>query len=180
MRIVAGQYRGKKLFSPNTDNIRPTSERAREAIFNILNSRLGSDYSKIHLLDVFAGTGAFGYEGLSRGMASVTFVDKDVKPAQKNAKLFSKEREKISFVTADASKLPKARKKYDLVFCDAPYAKGLSEKALSGLAAGDWLADGAICIVETKNNEQFALPENFALIDERIYGLAKISFLRYK
>ena len=78
MRIVAGQYRGKKLWTPEGKNVRPTSERAREAIFNILNSHLGNDYTSICLADIFTGTGAFGLEAISRGAKFVTLVDKDV------------------------------------------------------------------------------------------------------
>ena len=82
MRIIAGKYRGKKLFSPDTKDVRPTSDRARESIFNILNSRFSSDYSKYNLLDIYAGTGAFGFEALSRGFASVTFIDKNTENIQ--------------------------------------------------------------------------------------------------
>ena len=179
MRIVAGKYRGKKLFSPKSDNVRPTSERAREALFNILNSRLGCDYSAFDLLDIFAGTGAFGFEGLSRGVNSVTFVDINTESVKKNAAMFATEKEKIKIIQADAANLPRTVKKYNFVFSDAPYDKGLSEKALAELVKKNWLAEGAICIVEVRHSEQITVPEDFTRLDERIYGQAKVLLLQY-
>ncbi len=180
MRIVAGQYRGKKLFAPEGKDVRPTSERAREAVFNILNSRLGSDYSFIHLADVFAGTGAFGLEALSRGVASVTLVDKDTTLAMKNAKMFAKEQDKIKVVKADALNLPRTRTKFNMVFMDAPYAKGLTEEVLKQLIVKEWLAKNFICIVEIRYDEHIDIPEEYEVKDERAYGLAKVLFLESK
>lgn len=179
MRIVAGQYRGKKLCPPENNAVRPTSERTREAVFNILNSHLGKDYSTYFLLDIFAGTGAFGFEGLSRGMAGVTFVDINTKYVKKNAALFLKETQKIKIINADATHLPLSSQQYQIVFCDAPYEKNLTTKALEQLAQKNWLADKALCIVETKNDESLVLGENFEIVDERKYGLARVSFLIY-
>lgn len=179
MRIVAGKYRGKKLFSPKNDNVRPTSERAREALFNILNSRFGNDYSDFDLLDIFAGTGAFGFEGLSRGVRSVTFVDINTELLKKNAAMFTSEKEKIKIIQSDAANLSHSLKQYNFVFSDAPYDKGLSEKALSELVKKNWLADGAICIIETRFSEQITISSEFEQIDERVYGQAKVLFLRY-
>lgn len=83
MRIIAGNYRGKKLFSPESDKVRPTADRAREALFNILHSSLEKDWSAYKLLDVFAGTGAFALEALSRGAAAVALIDKDTRSLEK-------------------------------------------------------------------------------------------------
>ncbi|MBR1841331.1 MAG: RsmD family RNA methyltransferase [Alphaproteobacteria bacterium] len=88
MRIVAGKYRGKKLWAPTGKDVRPTSERAREALFSILYSKIGGNYSAMNIADIYAGTGAFGFEALSRGFKSVTFVDIDTTAVRKNAKLF--------------------------------------------------------------------------------------------
>ena len=88
MRIIAGHYRGKKLFSPESDKVRPTADRAREALFNILNSSLEKDWGSYKLLDVFAGTGAFGLEALSRGAAEVGLIDADTRSLMKNTALF--------------------------------------------------------------------------------------------
>ena len=180
MRIVGGKYRGKKLWTPEGKEVRPTSERAREAIFNILYSKLGGDYGALNLLDVFCGTGAFGFEALSRGFKYVTFADIDTVPVNKNAKLFVPEKERFDVIKADATRLPRARRQYDLVFMDAPYAKGLTEQALAQIVAQGWLSERAICIVEVRKDECFPLPEVFEFLDERVYGLARVLFLRKK
>lgn len=177
MRIVAGQYRGKKLWTPEGKEVRPTSERAREAIFNILNSHWGSDYSAVRLADIFAGTGAFGLEALSRGAASVTLVDKDTSLAAKNAKMFVKEQAKIKLIKADALNLPHLRDKFNMVFMDAPYAKGLTEEVLKQLLEKDWFEPNSLCIVEIKKDEHIDIPQKYELLDERVYGLARILFL---
>ncbi len=177
MRIVAGQYRGKKLFTPEGKEVRPTSERAREAVFNILNSHLGSDYSAVHLADIFAGTGAFGLEALSRGAASVTLVDKDIWLLSKNVKIFAKEQSKIRIIKADALNLPRTGHKFNMVFMDAPYAKGLTEEVLKQLIKKEWLAENSLCIVEIRKDEHIDIPSEYEVLDERVYGLAKILFL---
>lgn len=178
MRIVAGKYRGKKLFSPEGKDVRPTSERAREAIFNILNSRFDSEYGSLKIADIFAGTGAFGLEALSRGFNSVTFVDRDVSLVRKNTALFTKEQDKIKIIKADALNLPRVGTKFEMVFMDAPYNKGLTEDVLKQLIQKDWLADKSLCVIEVKCDEHPDIPADFEIIDERIYGLARVLFLR--
>ncbi len=180
MRIVAGKYRGKKLWAPIGKDVRPTSERAREALFSILYSKIGGNYSAMNIADIYAGTGAFGFEALSRGFKSVTFVDIDTTAVRKNAKLFPAETDKIKIITANAAKLPPPQQKFDLIFMDAPYALGLTEKTLAQILQQKWLAEGGICIVETRKDETTEIPESFDLIDERIYGLAKVIFLKLK
>jgi 16S rRNA (guanine966-N2)-methyltransferase len=180
MRIVAGQYRGKKLWAPEGKDVRPTSERTREAVFNILYSHTDGNYGSWDMADIYAGTGAFGFEALSRGFNSITFVDIDIKNAQRNAKLFPKEGDKLTFIQADATQLPRPRKQYHLVFTDAPYALGLTEKTLQQLLLKNWLCDGALCIVEVRKDERWLIPDEFELLDERVYGLARVLFLRKK
>ena len=180
MRIVGGKYRGKKLWAPLGKDVRPTSERAREAIFNILYSKLGGNYDNLNLLDIFCGTGAFGFEALSRGFMHVTLLDVDTIPAEKNAKLFATEKERFNIIKADATRLPRAKRKYDVVFMDAPYAKGLTEPVLKQLNLQGWLNDKAICIVEVRKDENFAFFEDYELTDERIYGLARVLFFSKK
>lgn len=180
MRIVGGKYRGKKLWAPEGKNVRPTSERAREAVFNILYSHLGGDYADLELLDVFAGTGAFGLEALSRGFKKITFIDVNTSAVEKNIKMFATESEKLQVIKADATRLPKARHKYDMVFMDAPYAKDLTEQALQQLIKQGWLKEKSLCIAEIRQDERFEIPEEFELIDERVYGLARVLFLRLK
>lgn len=178
MRIVAGQYRGKKLYSPEGKNVRPTSERAREAVFNILNSRYGNDYGNFEFADIFAGTGAFGFEALSRGAKGVTLVDVKTDLAVKNAALFPKESEKIKIIRANALLLPYSPKTYDIIYIDAPYSKDLTLPTLKQLKEKNWAGSGTLCIAEIRNDEKIDLPNDFAVVDERNYGLAKILFLK--
>lgn len=180
MRIIGGNYRGKKLFTPESNDIRPTADRAREAVFNILASKLENRWPEYNLLDVFSGTGAFALEALSRGVNSICLIDKNTKLSAKNAGLFPQEKERIKLVTADALSLPSASKSYNLVFMDAPYQKGLSTPALKELYGKGWLAEQALCIVEVEKTETPDVPENFAVLDERVYGLAKFFFLQLK
>ena len=180
MRIIAGTFRGKKLFSPDSDKVRPTSDRAREALFNILNSTLSATWDQYHLLDVFAGTGAFALEALSRGAASVGMIDQDTSSLQKNVNLFPQVRDKIKIYRQNALKLGLAPQAYNLVFMDAPYQKGLSEPALKQLAAQGWIRPQTLCLVEVEKTEQLDLPSCFKLRNERIYGLAKVLFLSYE
>lgn len=179
MRIISGKYRGKKLFSPESDKVRPTADRTREALFNILNSSLEKDWGEYRLLDVFAGTGAFGLEALSRGVAEIALLDKDTRSLEKNIALFPQEKEKIKVHRMNALSLPPALHTYNVVFMDAPYHQGLTTPALEQLALNGWLTPGALCLVEVEKKEQLQLPACYTLQNERIYGLAKVLFLTY-
>ncbi len=180
MRIISGIYRGKKLISPQSEKIRPTADRAREAVFNILYSKLKDSLAEYDLLDVFSGSGAFALEALSRGAKTVTLLDKDLTDLKKNVALFPKEQSKINLLRLDAANLPKSPKQYSLVFMDAPYKQGLSEKALLELSQKNWLKPQTICVVEVEKTEEITIPSSFELIDERVYGLAKVLFLSYQ
>jgi len=179
MRIISGTYRGKKLYSPDSDKVRPTSDRAREAIFNILNFMLDEPWSEYSLLDVFSGTGAFALESLSRGAKQVCLIDIDTSNLLKNIALFPQEKSRIDTIRCDIKNLSQSTDKYDIVFMDAPYNKGLSEIALQNLANKNWLQDNALCIVELEKTEQISIPSCYKFINERIYGIAKILFLQY-
>lgn len=179
MRIISGKYRGKNLITPQDHNVRPTSDRAREAVFSILYSLLGGVTQK-KVLDVFAGTGAFGFEALSRGASKVCFIDQNTKLVCKNLSLFSNEKEKVSVIKADVLRLPTAKEMYDVVFLDAPYDQGLNEKALEQLALKGFLSNNTLCIVETRYNEELNLSPSFELTDERVYGMAKVRFYVFK
>lgn len=176
MRIIAGIYRGKKLFTPESNDVRPTSDRARESIFNILNSKLGSRWEDYSLLDLFSGSGAMGLEALSRGIKNICLIDKNTKLLTRNAALFTKEQAKIKILTSDATNLPNANQKYNLVFMDAPYKKGLTEKTLQELLQKNWLQPDTLCVIEVERSETLSLPDVFEVIDERTYGLAKFIF----
>jgi 16S rRNA (guanine966-N2)-methyltransferase len=172
MRIIGGKYRGKKLFSPQSENVRPTSDKAREALFNILRNKVGANFSEYKLIDVFAGSGAFALEALSQGFAKVVLVDIDTKDLQKNVKLFEYEKAKIEVVKADATKPLPISEKFDVLFMDAPYNKGLTEKALQSVAGN--LKEKALCLVELEKNEACDFPSCYNILDERRYGIAKV------
>lgn len=178
MRIIAGKYRGKKLFSPTQEGVRPTSDRAREALFSVLYSRFGG-FADLSVIDIFAGTGAFGLEALSRGAKEAVLIDKDIALSAKNAALFSDFKQKLEVLCADACHLPYAKKAYNLVFCDAPYAQGLTEPALLELAQKGFLEEDALCLAEVRKDEVLTPPQGFQKIDERFYGLAKVVFLKF-
>ena len=178
MRIISGLYRGKKLFSPRSANIRPTLDQSREAVFNILYSKLNREWKNLRLADIFTGSGAFALEAISRGVACVTLVDLDLTDAKRNITLFPNEQKKINLLKADATCLPYSQQSYDIIFLDAPYNKGLSEQALISLLKQNWLVPDSICIVELAKKEPFICPAEFTIIDERAYGITRFIFLR--
>lgn len=178
MRIISGIKRGKKLFTPDDERIRPTTDRAREALFSILGAKLEEPFGAYDVIDVFSGTGAFGLEAMSRGAKSVLFVDVDTALTEKNAKAcgFSN----VKFLKRDARLLPKATRACGLVFLDAPYNKGLSEPVLQKLIEAGYLLGGALVVVETAADEILNAPADFEVIDERRYGAARFTFLIYQ
>jgi 16S rRNA (guanine966-N2)-methyltransferase len=186
MRIVGGKHRGRKLESPPDERVRPTSDRARESLFNILShGRFAAGGTSLligaRVLDVFCGTGALGFEALSRGAAHATFIDSDpasLKLVQANAKTLGETANAQTYQT-DATKLGRATQAAMIAFLDPPYREGLAGPALAALAANGWLADGAICVVETDAREDLETPADFTREDERRYGKAKLTFLKY-
>ena len=164
--------------------MRPTAERAREAVFDILahNRFAPRDLClDARVLDAFAGTGAMGLEALSRGARFVTFMERDraARQAIERALKAWGETGRAAILAADATKPPRATGPCDLVFLDPPYAEPLAAPALAALAAAGWLAQGALAIVEIAARAAFPPPEGFAMLDERTYGAARILFLRY-
>ena len=183
MRIVAGKYRGKQLNSPADDSIRPTSDRARESIFNILGSRLGPVLAGRRVLDLFAGTGALGLEALSRGAEHVTFVDNGVEARgliRDHIEAFGAAGiTKLLRRDATALGVPGTFGRFDLVFLDPPYGRGLGEQALAELARNGWLAPGATIVWEESADASVDIPPGFTLDDTRQYGAASVRFLSY-
>ncbi len=179
MRIIAGSWRGRKLLTPSDRAIRPTSDRAREALFAILEQ--GEPALRgARFLDLFCGTGAVGLEAGSRGAAEVWLVDNDRQAlalaAANLARLGAPDNVRV--VERDATRLGRARNEaFDLVFLDPPYRSGLAVPALAGLAAG-WLAPGAGVIVELAAREDLTPPAGYGLEQERRYGAARFVFLR--
>lgn len=186
MRIVAGRHRGRRLSAPPGSVVRPTADRVRASIFNVLvHGRAGLALDGAVVLDVFAGTGAFGLEALSRGARHATFIDNDgsaLAALRKNvAALGEAERAALLRLDATAAAPPPlaARAPADVVFLDAPYQSGASAPALAGLARRGWIAAGARCVVELGRGEPFAPPAGFTLIDERAWGRTRVAFLEY-
>lgn len=183
MRIVGGRWRGRAVAAPATAAIRPTQDRLREAIFNILGHGLGDPVPEARVLDLFAGTGALGFEALSRGAAFSTFVDDGAEArglirqnvetlgAGGTTRLFRRDATRLG---PAAPNLPAT-----LVFCDPPYGKGLAERALASCREGGWLAPGACVVVEEAANAGFAFPAGIEGIDRRRYGETEIVFGRF-
>ncbi|HLZ77889.1 MAG TPA: 16S rRNA (guanine(966)-N(2))-methyltransferase RsmD [Sphingomonas sp.] len=177
MRIVAGQWRGRPLKAPAGSDTRPSSDRAREALFSMLTSRLGS-FEGLAVVDLFAGTGALGLEALSRGAASCTFVEQD-KPALDALRANIASLGAAADVRAQAvNTLGPSRQAYDLMLLDPPYAMHAGVPTLERLARLGWLAPGALASVEGERGEEVR-PGGFTVEVERTYGKAKITLLRY-
>lgn len=187
MRIIAGKFRGRKIEAPAGEAVRPTSDRAREALFNVLThggyrAGGGSVVEGAVVLDAFCGTGALGLEALSRGAARATLLDSDSQAltvARRNARALGVESQ-VSYALADATRPPPARTTHDLVFLDPPYDSDLAGPALTALAAGGWLAPGALVVVEQPSKRGgFEPPRGFTELDRRQYGAATLIFLSY-
>lgn len=183
MRIVAGRFRGTALAGPKGQEIRPTGDRVREAMFNILVHGIeGAEIEGARVLDLFAGTGALGLEALSRGASYVHFVEDD--PDARGLIRRNIETLAATGVTKiyrrDATKLGEAGtvKPFSLVFADPPYGKGLAERALRSALAGGWLLPDAIVVVEERADAEFDLPPEFVALDERVYGDTAVRFFR--
>ena len=186
MRIVSGQYRGKPIAAPEGRATRPTSDRAREAVFNILeHAPWAPELKGARVLDLFAGSGALGLEALSRGGAFCLFVETDdaargaIRDNVEALHLFGCTRIHRRDATDLGPRPSSAGPAFDLVFLDPPYAKGLGEKALAELAAHGWLAPGAALVFERGEGESDIQPDGYDLIDERRYGAAKVLFLTW-
>jgi 16S rRNA (guanine966-N2)-methyltransferase len=182
MRIVAGRFRGKALKAPADQSVRPTSDRLRETLFNVLAHGYEDPVEGARVLDLFAGTGALGIEALSRGASFALFVDDGVVARgllRANAESFG-----IAGISRifrrDATRLGAAHpvQPFNLVFADPPYGKGLGERALLSAREGGWIAPGALIVVEEAGDAGFIAPEGFSEIERREYGETVLSFLR--
>ena len=183
MRIVGGSRRGRRLQAPDGRALRPTSERAREALFNILGHR---DFSPLPLkgarvIDLFAGTGALGLEALSRGAVHLTAVESDgaaLACLRKNVAALDF-KTKVRVIQGDATRLPPAPEPCAYAFLDPPYRGGKAAPALASLAENIWLVKGAVVVAETSAKEKLKAPEGFEEIERRRYGTAEIVILRF-
>ena len=183
MRIVGGRFRGRSITAPSSLVTRPTSDRARESLFNILAHGVkGFSIEGARVLDLFAGSGALGLEALSRGAAYGLFVDDDA-----DARGAIRENIEALRLTGaskvwrrDATKLGPASpmQPFQLLFADPPYGQGLGELALGAAADGGWLSRGAVCVLEERADVAVAVPAAFAPVDRRAYGDTALHFLR--
>ncbi|MGV6801238.1 MAG: 16S rRNA (guanine(966)-N(2))-methyltransferase RsmD [bacterium] len=186
MRIVGGALKGHSLVAPKGLRTRPTTDRIRESLFNILEHNPDWDLAGKRCIDLFAGSGALGIEALSRGAAWCLFVEEAsaaraaIRKNIEAMNLFGQSR--IHRRSAIAlGKIPASTGGvFQVAFLDAPYDRGLSDKALSGLHEGGWLQPGAICIVEQAKHEKPALPNPFQEQDRRLFGDTQIGILQYQ
>ncbi len=183
MRIVSGRFRGRALQTPMGHAVRPTSDRVREALFNILEHGIdGFELEGARVLDLFAGTGALGIEALSRGAAYCLFVEDDA-----DARGLIRDNVEALGLTGitkiwrrDATRIGPAApmQPFQLVFIDAPYGKGLGDQALAAVVDGGWLDAGAVCVVEERAGVSVAVPEWLVAVDVRNYGETALHFFQ--
>jgi 16S rRNA (guanine966-N2)-methyltransferase len=182
MRVVGGTLRGRALKGPISTAIRPTADRLRESLFNILAHAYGDPVKGARVLDLFAGTGALGIEALSRGARFALFVEE----AAEARALIRTNVEALGLTGAtrifrrNATRLGEAKpiEPFSLVFCDPPYGRGLVEPALVAARDGGWLAPGALVVVEEAVDAKFAAPEGFAELERRDYDDTQIIILK--
>lgn len=183
MRIVGGKHKGRPLNAPKGSDTRPTSDRAREAIFNVLAHGIdGSELTGARVLDVFAGTGALGLEALSRGAEHATFVEHNRTAARilKDNIEALNERANARVIERPAVRIgPAPHGPVDFVFLDAPYGQGLTEPALGALVEQGWLKDGTIVMAEIAAKEILVAPPAFEAVKEKAYGAARAIFFKY-
>lgn len=177
MRVIAGGWRGRKLIAPAGLATRPTADRTRETLFSMLTSRLGG-FEELRVADLYAGSGALGIEALSRGAASVCFVEQDRKALDAiRANLDALGLQDRATVRASsAARLP-VGERFDLVFADPPYADGSGSAVVVSVEAANWLADGGWLAIETANRETVA-PGSLVVQATRNVGRARLTLLR--
>ncbi len=204
MKIVAGKYGGRRLIVPKNRDIRPTGDKVRGAIFNMLSSRGAIEGA--HVLDAFCGTGALGLEALSRGAETCEFIDKSrtsLALARENAGILG-EQESVTYTLGDAGKVIKSRyrcesaqsvscgeetnsgtkksegRAYSLVFLDPPYEKGLIASTLCALKDVNCLYENAWVVCESERNLSYNDVDGFYLDHEKEYGITKVALLQYR
>jgi 16S rRNA (guanine966-N2)-methyltransferase len=177
MRIIAGEWRGRKLMTPEGQATRPTADRVRETLFSMLSSRLGS-FEELRVADLFAGSGALGLEALSRGAAIACFVDHDPKAAsaiRANAATLGAA-DRTQLLTRAVASLP-SQQPFDLIFADPPYSLGSGTAALAAIMASGWALPGGWISIETERGDPVE-PSGCTIDSERDVGRARITLLR--
>ncbi len=184
MRVVGGRLRSRPIAGPKAEGLRPTADRLREALFNILAHGYGNPVVDARVLDLFAGTGALGIEAVSRGAAYVLFVDDGVEARA----LLRGNTETLGLggttriFRRDATKLGPVYplEPFTLAFLDPPYRKGLAEKALAAAREGGWLVPDALVVIEEATDAKFVTPEGYEELERRDYDDTELVFLRVK
>jgi len=184
VRIVGGEFRGRPLATPKSVAIRPTTDRTRESLFNILSHAYGEALDGTRVLDLFAGTGAVGLEALSRGARAALFVEQSVEgrgllhsnieslDVIGRAKIFRRDATALGGIGT--------MEPFHFVFADPPYGAGLGERALDAAARGGWLVDGALAILEERADIQPAAVDGFEPLEVRAFGDTRMHFYRYR
>lgn len=183
MRIVGGELRGRALKTPRSSAIRPTTDRTRESLFNILAHGYAENIEGAAVLDLFAGTGAFGLEALSRGARSAVFVENSVEGRallRDNIEALGLQG-RARILRRDATALGPAQRlgPFNLLFADPPYGKGFGEKALAAAVAGSWIAPGALVLLEERAEIEPETPGSLIPIESRLFGETKLHFYRH-
>jgi len=179
LRIIGGRHGGRRIATPAGDLVRPTSDRVREALFSILESKHPLDGARV--LDGCAGSGALGLEALSRGAVHATFFDTNrraLKAVGDNIAALGEDAA-TDIRQADVTNPPRATDACSIVFLDAPYRTDIAGRALPALAAAGWLAEGALIVVEAERGAGLALADGFSETDRRPYGSTELHFLEY-
>lgn len=184
MRIISGKFKGHSLAAPKGRNTRPTSDRARESLFNVLkHADWAPDLEGARVLDLFAGSGALGFEAISRGAAFCLFVETDaaargtIRDNVEAFQLFGSTRIHRRSATELGPKPASAGDPFSMVFLDPPYHQDLVAPCLSSLISGQWLSNDAVAIVETDAHETFE-HGGWTVEDERTAGKAKLTMLK--
>lgn len=185
MRIIGGTLKGRTIKAPGGQGTRPTSDRARESLFNILaHAEWAPPLAGARVIDAFAGSGSLGFEAISRGASFCLFVETEaaargcIRDNVEAFQLFGNTRIHRRSATDLGPKPAGLGAPFNLVFLDPPYRKGLIPLALDQLANGQWLAPDALVVAETGSDEDSLATPGWDAIDNRVYGAARVSFLR--
>lgn len=182
LKIISGKLKGRSIPVIKNASFKPSASRTREAIFSIINSwQFDCKLAESNLLDVCCGSGSVGVEALSRGAKHVCFADHNFEQLSLLKSFIEKLEytDKASFIHASIEHMPYANRKYEIAFIDPPYFTDVAELALVNLKKKCWLVNGAIIILELADKQNIAIPNDYVLLDVRVYGNNKLLFLQY-
>ena len=186
LKIIAGKHKNRLIPKAKNAECRPSTSKFKEAVFSILTSGEFIDEDLFcgdkNALDLFSGTGSYGFEALSRGVTSVTFIDMNldsIRLAKDFAELIG-EKDNTSFLHLNALSLPKSNCNYDLVFIDPPYHNNFVPKAIDSLIKNNWIKNGSLLVAELGQKDDILLQDNIKLLKQRIYGNNKLLVLKYE